>query len=635
MKNFLFVFFTILYTIPFAVAQHSELRNGFAIKYLSIDHETPHLGKLANRSFYTAGLEGTYLRHLGTHFNLAIPFKYGKVNAYNTAGVALKNQPIVGMDVIGQWKSFKPNQRFAPYLLAGIGGTIENYKNLDIQIPIGVGFNLKLSPKVYLNAQTQYRFSQDHRRNLQHGVGLVFLFNQLKKNTPTVVEAIAPVLIDTDGDGVPDDEDSCPNDKGLVLMNGCPDTDGDKIPDNKDRCPTEVGTVAAKGCPDKDRDGVADKDDKCPDKGGPAGNKGCPIADEDGDGLTDDKDDCPNSAGPALTKGCPDRDTDGVVDKNDACPDDAGLVKLDGCPDKDGDGIQDDKDKCPNNYGYALFDGCPPPAKKPEVTPPTDVVVQTTTPTTTPTPTKSQIPTPTKATATKPLINKQDDKDKVKQEDKDILARSKQRVQFETSKATLLKTSYATLDQIVKVMQKYPNYKIRISGHTDNVGDDKKNLKLSELRAKACADYMNRKNIPLTRITYIGYGRTRPIADNKTKVGRDQNRRVEFELFKEVVETIETPKIEVKEPVKETIKETPQPVQFKEAVIETPKEEVKEAVKEVIKEIPKEEVKEPVKEIIKEAPKEEIKEIIKEIPKETTPKDGVKEPVKDGTKDGE
>ncbi len=618
MKNFLFVLFILIYTIPFAFAQHSELRNGLAIKYLSIDHETPYLGKLANRSFYTAGVEGTYLRHLSSHFNLAVPFKYGRASVHNAGGTLLKNQPIAGMDVIGQWKSFKPNQRFAPYLLAGVGGTIENYKNLDIQIPVGVGFNLKLGSKVYLNAQTQYRFSQDHRRNLQHGVGLLFLFDKLKKNIPTVTEAIAPVLIDTDGDGVPDDEDSCPNEKGLVLMNGCPDTDGDKIPDNKDRCPTEVGTVAAKGCPDKDRDGVADKDDKCPDKGGPAGNKGCPIADEDGDGLTDDKDDCPNSAGPAATKGCPDRDTDGVVDKNDACPDDAGLVKLDGCPDKDGDGIQDDKDKCPNNYGYALFDGCPPPAKKPEVTPPTDVAVQTTT-TAPPTPTKSQIPaTPAKVTPAKPTPSKPDDKDKVKQEDKDILARSKQRIQFETSKATLLKTSYATLDQIVKVMQKYPNYKIRISGHTDNVGDDKKNLKLSELRAKACADYMNRKNIPLTRIMYIGYGRTRPIADNKTKVGRDQNRRVEFELFKETTETTETPKVEVKEGIKETPKETSQPVQTKEAVTEMPKESVKE------------EVKEPVKEIIKEIPKEEIKELIKEVPKET-PKDGAK----DGTKDGE
>jgi OmpA-OmpF porin, OOP family len=589
MKNFLFVIFSLICTIPFASAQHSEHLNAFAFKYLSIDHETPQLGKLANRSFYTNGLEVTYLRHIKEHFSLAIPFRYAKINVHNSTGALLKNQPMVGMDIVGQWKSFQPNQRFAPYLLAGIGGTIENYKNLDIQLPVGVGFNLKLGSKIYLNAQTQYRFSQDHRRNLQHGVGLLFLFDKLKKNsTPAVVETVTPVLTDTDGDGVPDAEDSCPDEKGLVLMNGCPDTDGDKIPDNKDRCPNEVGTIAAKGCPDKDRDGVADKDDKCPDKSGPAGNKGCPIADEDGDGITDDKDDCPNSAGPAATKGCPDRDSDGVVDKNDACPDDVGLVKLDGCPDKDEDGIQDDKDKCPDKYGYALFDGCPPPAKKPEVVSPVQVVQ-----------------------AKQQEQAKQDDKDKVKQEDKDILARSKQRIQFETSKATLLKTSYSTLDQIVKVMQKYPKYKIRISGHTDNVGDERKNLRLSELRAKACADYMVRKGIPSIRITFIGQGQTMPIADNKTKIGRDQNRRVEFELFKEG-----GVKTEVKEMPKE---DAPKPAIIKEEIKSVLKESIKDTPKEETKEAPKEEIKEPIKEI-----KEEIKDAPKTVPQ--TPTQGVDTP---------
>lgn len=86
---------------------------------------------------------------------------------------------------------------------------------------------------------------------------------------------------DTDGDGIPDVEDLCPDVPGPRANGGCPvltDKDGDGVSDDIDRCPDVPGPRANFGCPwpDRDRDGVADKDDQCPDLPGPATNNGCP-----------------------------------------------------------------------------------------------------------------------------------------------------------------------------------------------------------------------------------------------------------------------------------------------------------------------------------------------------------------------
>ncbi len=113
-------------------------------------------------------------------------------------------------------------------------------------------------------------------------------------------------------------------------MKGCPDSDGDGVIDNDDACPSEKGTVAFKGCPDSDGDGVMDKEDICP-----------------------------SQAGLAAFKGCPDSDSDNIPDKDDKCPLLFGSAQYFGCPDTDGDGIADPDDKCPNAAGIAANSGCP------------------------------------------------------------------------------------------------------------------------------------------------------------------------------------------------------------------------------------------------------------------------------------
>lgn len=257
-----------------------------------------------------------------------------------------------------------------------------------------------------------------------------------------------------------------------------PDRDNDGIVDIMDDCPDTPGLPAFKGCPDRDGDGVMDKEDNCPDVVGVAENQGCP-ADSDKDGVADSEDQCPNVAGLASMAGCPDTDGDGITDRIDDCPSVAGFALFDGCPDTDGDGIKDAEDKCPNVAGTEELMGCP----------------------------------------------------EVAEEVKEKLEFATKSVQFETSSAVLKKSSYAVLDTVVSIMNQYPEYSLRASGHTDSVGDAMKNQELSDKRAKACTDYLAGKGIDPERLVSIGYGEAQPIADNINAAGRAKNRRVEFDLF--------------------------------------------------------------------------------------------------------
>jgi outer membrane protein OmpA-like peptidoglycan-associated protein len=94
----------------------------------------------------------------------------------------------------------------------------------------------------------------------------------------------------------------------------------------------------------------------------------------------------------------------------------------------------------------------------------------------------------------------------------------------------LLSKSFKGLDEVVKIMAADQAMKITIDGHTDNVGSDASNQKLSENRANAVKSYLVKKGVDANRIEVTGYGETKPIADNKTAAGRQKNRRVELEL---------------------------------------------------------------------------------------------------------
>ena len=153
------------------------------------------------------------------------------------------------------------------------------------------------------NAQTHYVLSDQiggyspasanvsSIKNTSYGVNLGIRFFFLK-------------IKDSDGDGVPDYKDNCPDEAGTKAMHGCPDSDGDGIPDKDDECPTVAGTQQFHGCPDTDGDGIGDNVDECPNKKGLAEFDGCP--DTDGDGIPDNDDHCPTVKGSVANHGCPD-----------------------------------------------------------------------------------------------------------------------------------------------------------------------------------------------------------------------------------------------------------------------------------------------------------------------------------------
>ncbi len=283
-----------------------------------------------------------------------------------------------------------------------------------------------------------------------------------------------------------------------------PDTDGDGIVDERDACPSEPedmdGFEDEDGCPDldNDQDGVPDAEDKCPDEPGVAEFDGCAPPDADSDGVPDAEDACPEEAGPAELAGCPDADGDGVADINDACADVPGLAEHDGCLDSDGDGLADHIDQCPDEAetfnGVDDEDGCPDG----------DATVL--------------------LTQTEVKITQQ--------------------VFFDTGAASIQERSFLLLDTVATVLQRYPQIEaLRVEGHTDDVGDDAKNLALSQARAQAVKDYLISKGVASERLTSEGYGEAQPACEgipellknarkNKKALEacRADNRRVAFKI---------------------------------------------------------------------------------------------------------
>jgi len=104
-------------------------------------------------------------------------------------------------------------------------------------------------------------------------------------------------------------------------------------------------------------------------------------------------------------------------------------------------------------------------------------------------------------------------------------------VTFETGKTTIKdEASYKVLDELVAVMIEYPELKVEIGGHTDNVGDDAKNMTLSQTRAQVCMDYVVSKGVASSRLTAVGYGETKPLVPNDTDENKAKNRRTEFKV---------------------------------------------------------------------------------------------------------
>lgn len=219
--------------------------------------------------------------------------------------------------------------------------------------------------------------------------------------------------------------------------------------------------------------------------------------DLDGDSVPDADDECPRVIGevraPAaggprrvFRKGCPpDQDDDGIYDVDDRCPEIPGesntVAEKNGCPaDTDGDGVPNLADACPYERGKPNEDrsanGCP-----------FAVRIR-----------GSQIV---------------------------IL----QQVQFPSGKAEIQPESFEVLAEVAAVLEEHPEIaRVAVDGHTDNMGPEDQNVLLSQRRALAVVAWLTAYGIDARRLEARGFGPRRPIADNRTREGRAQNRRVEF-----------------------------------------------------------------------------------------------------------
>jgi outer membrane protein OmpA-like peptidoglycan-associated protein len=182
-----------------------------------------------------------------------------------------------------------------------------------------------------------------------------------------------------------------------------------------------------------------------------------------------------------------DWDKDGVPNSKDRCPRDPGPPELEGCPDRDGDGIPDIDDKCPDEPGPVENEGCP---LKPD----------------------------------EPLVEIETERLSLKDA-----------IHFDTAKDTIKPESFKILDQIAELLRQHSELKkVRVEGHTDNVGGAGYNKDLSERRARSVVRYLAEKGkVPASRLESAGYGFERPVASNATATGRAKNRRVEFTILAE------------------------------------------------------------------------------------------------------
>jgi outer membrane protein OmpA-like peptidoglycan-associated protein len=289
----------------------------------------------------------------------------------------------------------------------------------------------------------------------------------------------APSQRDEDADGVSDAFDQCPNTPAGEAVNsrGCfmeRDTDGDNVPDKRDRCPNTPPGVTAD-------------------------SNGCTIViaderDTDGDGVPDRRDQCPDTpkGTAANANGCTiamiderDSDGDGVPDKRDRCPDTLNGTPADasGCPiaviddrDSDGDGVPNTRDICPDTPKNETADakGCTI------------------------------------------LFHKGA---------RSVILRG---VTFQTGRAVLTPAAREILRDVASQLVENPQYKVQISGHTDNTGTRVKNLRLSLARARTVETFLVANGVPFTQVSAKGFGPDVPIAPNTTAAGRGKNRRVEL-----------------------------------------------------------------------------------------------------------
>jgi outer membrane protein OmpA-like peptidoglycan-associated protein len=276
---------------------------------------------------------------------------------------------------------------------------------------------------------------------------------------------------------------------------------------------------------DRDKDGVKDKADKCPDT--PAGEgpdaSGCSASqrDSDGDKVKDNTDKCPDTpAGESVdAEGCSaaqkDSDGDKVMNTDDRCPGTPAGEEVDasGCSasqrDSDGDKVKDNADKCPNTPAGESVDanGCSSTQLDDD---------------------KDGVPNAADAcpgTEAGTAVDQRGCPALFKGPERTVILKG---VNFQFNRAILTPDSRDTLMEVAKSLAGSPDVHVEVAGYTDSQGNSAYNQRLSQRRAEAVEKFLVDNGVSPAQLTARGYGKSKPVAPNKTASGRAQNRRVEL-----------------------------------------------------------------------------------------------------------
>jgi OOP family OmpA-OmpF porin len=465
-----------------------------------------------------------------------------------------------------------PRARLVPSIVVGIGGMyVDGGGSTSANAFFDYGASVKYFLKDYLALRADFRhiFAYENaaaRSNFESTLGLSF-FLSYDKN----LKRVPPV--DSDGDGVPDYLDKCPETpKGVkVDKDGCPvDSDGDGVPDYLDKCPeTPAGVKVDKdGCPlDSDGDGVPDYLDKCP--GTPAGVKvdkdGCPAKTTEPAGTAAPPEAAASVTGEPAKAPAPSaaQAPAPTARKTQKAPTAPCIVKVNGVSfvDSDCDGVPDYLDKCPGTpWGVEVDkDGCPTGITAPAVPTPANQAPANQAPATkapaTQVPETQVPPVPTPAPATPaapqtsvpPLVSipaapapekpgvepapgepeaavdrcPPTPESRIANDEKPLM---KLIINFSMDETEINPGYSGKIEEIHDFMKKNPNVIARVEGHADYTGPFDYNVTLFRVRA------INIKNLILhngdinpERISINAYGCSIPVAGNRTSEGRSKN----------------------------------------------------------------------------------------------------------------
>ncbi|MCP5061508.1 MAG: OmpA family protein [Ignavibacteriae bacterium] len=460
---------------------YHPLSNSFVLtlgggsNYPLTDYENPGIGWL-----FSGGLE-YYFTTKSNHI-LGIGINGGMQNIsseLNNLGLPTQfNTDIIrgGAELV---YSYMINETVLPFLSIGGSYNLYYFDSKSIQSRFFEYSNGEKTNSIVLDAKSGIKVNIADGVSLDFGLGYHYVLNDnidaisvgdYKDFFVSGQVGISFTMwsrVDSDGDGVLDEVDQCPNEAedmdGFEDGDGCPDydNDGDGILDINDGCQNLK----------EDIDGYKDED-------------GCPDVDNDGDGILDVDDKCPNNKedidGFEDGDGCPevDNDNDGILDIDDECRDKAevfnGYKDEDGCP-----------DEAPKQ---TYFDAKPKKVVKPKTTKP-----------------RSK----TNKSSNAPVS---------------FLVRGEST--FLANSFQIKSSAYSELNKIVNQLKLYPKTRWSIEAHVDRAKSNSEAIKISKNQADAILNYLISNGLPASNFRTIGKGDSSPIASNSSVYGRMKNRRI-------------------------------------------------------------------------------------------------------------